>query len=315
MIPTFPKFKKIEITDQKEIEDFTKDYPPYSDFNFISLFCWDVDGKRRISMLNGNLVVRSTCDVSGKEFLSFLGTNEVPKTIKELFKYAKKEGLKQELKMIPQETTNLCSDPSLSVKIEEDRDSFDYVYKVGELCEMSGRSYGSVRKNAKKFEAQYGEICRIETMSLDTKEHKEYITKIWEKWGTIKELYSQREEQALVRLLNSAPTFNLRGIIIFVDDEPVAFSISQIIDKENAIGHFAKVNYNFSGAFSFLISNTAKALQRNDCVFLNMEEDLGLPGLRRAKELYRPSFLIKKFTVSSKISPLQKIFHMLQLSR
>ena len=30
MIPKFPKFKKLEITDKDDIESFTKNYPPYS---------------------------------------------------------------------------------------------------------------------------------------------------------------------------------------------------------------------------------------------------------------------------------------------
>ena len=32
-----------------------------------------------------------------------------------------------------------------------------------------------------------------------------------------------------------------------------------------------------------------------DTEFVNREEDMGLPGLRKAKESYHPAFLVKKF--------------------
>jgi hypothetical protein len=58
MIPQFPKFKKIDLADLKEIEQFTKQFSPYSDYNFISLWAWNINDAVCISKLNGNLVVR-----------------------------------------------------------------------------------------------------------------------------------------------------------------------------------------------------------------------------------------------------------------
>lgn len=41
MIPKFPEFKKLELSNKEEIENFTSKFPPYSDFNFVSMWCWD----------------------------------------------------------------------------------------------------------------------------------------------------------------------------------------------------------------------------------------------------------------------------------
>ena len=73
MIPGFPEFKKLELSNKEEIENFTSKFPPYSDFNFISMWCWDIKGETRISKFNNNLVVRFTDYLKGNPFFSFFG--------------------------------------------------------------------------------------------------------------------------------------------------------------------------------------------------------------------------------------------------
>ena len=93
MIPEFPQFKNLELTDKKEVEKITGKYPPYSDFNFVSMWSWDIKGEMRLSILNGNLVVRFTDYITGNPFYSFLGNNEVNDTVEKLLELSKKEGL------------------------------------------------------------------------------------------------------------------------------------------------------------------------------------------------------------------------------
>lgn len=73
MIPEFPQFKVLELSDKGDIEVFTKKFPPYSDFNFVSMWSWDIKGDMRISQLNDNLVVRFTDYLTGNPFFSFFG--------------------------------------------------------------------------------------------------------------------------------------------------------------------------------------------------------------------------------------------------
>jgi len=297
MIPTFPGFKKIEISDKEEIENFTKDFPPYSDFDFVALFCWDVNEKRRISMLNGNLVVRSTCDITGKEFLTFLGTNLVPETIKELLKYGRKEKLERELRMIPQETTNFCSDPSLHLKIKEDRDNFDYVYSLSDLSNYTDSKYLKIRNKYKKFVKEYGSRCRIKEFNIEDEDAQNHLVSLWKEWCDIKEVYSEKEGIALKRLIRSASSFDLTNVMMFVNEVPVGFSINCVISNEYAVSYFTKTSFSYRGANQVLMKETAKILMSKGCSFLNFEEDLGLPGLRGAKESYRPTLFLKKYDI------------------
>lgn len=84
MIPEFPEFKKLELSDKKDIEQFTSKFPPYSDFNFVSMWSWDIKGEMRVSQLNDNLVVRFTDYLTGEPFYSFLGNNKVNDTAEKL---------------------------------------------------------------------------------------------------------------------------------------------------------------------------------------------------------------------------------------
>src|SRR3989338_1647905 len=149
MIPEFPKFKPIELSDKTEVEKITSKYPPYSDFNFVSMWSWDIKNEMRISLLNGNLVVRFTDYLTGEPFYSFLGDNKVNETVEELLEFSKKEILPLELKLIPEEV--LKDLDQIKFKATEDRNNFDYIYDVSRLAELKGNEYQSHRNSIHKF--------------------------------------------------------------------------------------------------------------------------------------------------------------------
>ena len=80
MIPEFPQFKKLELSDKKDVEKFTSLFAPYSDFNFASLWSWNIKDEMRLSVLNGNLVVHFTNYLTEELFYSFLGDKKINET-------------------------------------------------------------------------------------------------------------------------------------------------------------------------------------------------------------------------------------------
>ncbi|MBU2329986.1 hypothetical protein KKG57_00785, partial [Patescibacteria group bacterium] len=133
MIAEFPNFKKIELTDKEEIDGLTKKYPPYSDFEFGSLWAWDVKEEMAISVLNDNLVVKFTDYTTGNPFLAFLGENEVDATTESLLSYSRENNFEETLHLIP-ETVAKELDRELFV-VEESRDHFDYVCDINRHIE------------------------------------------------------------------------------------------------------------------------------------------------------------------------------------
>src|SRR4051794_25871812 len=101
-IPSFPDFKPLEISDQYEIEQWVKGFPPYSDFNFVSLWSWNTSGDFEVSWLNDNLVVLFGDYGTGERFLSFLGVNQASETVDALLSYARRRGIVEELRLLPE---------------------------------------------------------------------------------------------------------------------------------------------------------------------------------------------------------------------
>src|SRR3989344_4097549 len=103
MIPEFPKFKKLELSDKDDVEKFTSKFPPYSDFNFYSMWGWDIHNNIKLSRLNDNLVVLFKDYISDDSFLSFIGSKKVIETTHQLISFSKKNYKKNFLKLVPEE--------------------------------------------------------------------------------------------------------------------------------------------------------------------------------------------------------------------
>lgn len=306
MIPTFPNFKSIEVSDQEEIKAFTKKHLPYSNFSFVSLFCWDVAGKGQISRLNGNLVVRLADDKDNKDYFSFLGTEDVPETISALLQHAREEKQKPILRLIPEETLEHCAGLASSLVIKEDRDNFDYICSAAELAALRGHKYANLRQSVNCFKKKYDGQYQVKFFTIRPEEKKE-IMAVWKQWQCLRESYSEQEEAVLIRLLEHADSFDLLNAMLLVNDVPVAFSINEWASEVSLISHFAKADYNFKGALAFLDNETARYLGSQGCLYINLEEDMGLPSIRRAKEKYRPVGYLRKYTVKEKYATIKAI--------
>jgi hypothetical protein len=140
-IPLFPDFKPLEFIDQFAVESWVKQFRPYSDFNFVSLWCWNTENNIELSWLNDNLVVKFKDYGSPRRFYSFLGTNDVVATTLTLCEAAREAGLDSRLQLIPE--TIVAAAPELSdwVQVAGDRGQFDYVVSTQEWASI-GRNSG-----------------------------------------------------------------------------------------------------------------------------------------------------------------------------
>lgn len=296
MIPSFPKFKKLELADQAEIQKITDDFPPYSDFNFISMYSWDTEKTKLISVLNGNLVVVFNDYITNARFLSFIGKNKVDDTMQTLFDFSQRNYGKKLLQLIPEVTVD-------AAVLQEhkgvlDKDSADYIYSVSNLANMQQWESGNThKKNINRFLVKYPNV-QVEHATVASVKKEPYLA-FFKKWSdnkSIEDLYELNEFKAFQRIFNFKDD-SLRIVSVFIDDVLVGFTMYEIMSELYATAHFSKTDTTHSYIIDFLIWQEAKELQKIGITYYNFEQDLGIAGLRRFKESFKPEFFLNKFTL------------------
>lgn len=304
MIPEFPQFKKIELSDREEINKFTKSYPPYSDFNFVSMWSWDIKGEMQISQLNNNLVVKFTDYITGDYFYSFLGNNKPNETVESLLDLSDKEGFITELKLIPEDSIKGIDTKKFNIK--ENRDHFDYIL---DLNHLSTYAHSKLRGHAsfhRRFLDEHSNFLSSKVLDLkdeDTRNQIVNLTKIWmqNKVSEQKDFLPKLED--VIHKYFMQESFNNKDFIsvgIFHNNKMIAFTINELEEGDFSVCHFMKANSAFKGVYSYLVSETSKVLLAKGKKYINFEQDLGLSNLRQSKKTYYPIDFLKKFNISKK---------------
>lgn len=299
MIPKFPQFKLLEFSDREEIQKFTNKFSPSSDFNFTSMWCWNIDNKMKVSNLNENLVVYFQDYTTGKPFYSFIGDNKINETIKSLFDLSEMEGIRPQLKLIHNEIHSNIESVS-EYRLLPDPDNFDYVYDTKGLAECVGGKYETLRNLINRFK-KHSDI-KITEISGPLNLIGDHLMELDKKWIDKKSITNNindfiNETKALKRILD-IKNDNLLTVCIFEKDKLIAFCISELLNNSDyAISHFAKADVSFPGIYAFLLNQNCKFLVKRNKKYLNYEQDLGLPHLRYSKTSFRPISFIKKHII------------------
>ncbi len=304
MIPLFPKFKPLTLKDKTEIEKITFQYPPYSDFNFVSLWSWDIDNETTISQLNKNFVIRFPDYVTRELFYSFIGTHKIHKTITTLLDQAKKENLMNKLQLIPKSVINhLTPSQKNHWHIKQSRDDHDYILSVSTIKDFSGRPFKKKRNMVKNYLNKYGQHTQVKSLNLDQKITQKQIVDLfikWEKSRSKDRKETQEELKAIQKLLTGTPKLKLETTGVYYQNQLIAFAIEEIVQNHHAISHYAKADITYPGIFEYLKQQATLHLHHKKVKYINYEQDLGIEGMRQSKLSYRPIKFLKKYTICPK---------------
>src|SRR3989344_4074638 len=277
MIPTFPQFKKVEITDREAVESYTLRYPLYSDLNFYSLWSWDTVDGRMVSELEGNLIVKFTDYKTQAPFFSFLGTTQSEKVASTLIEFAEAQGISPELRLVPKDSIIHIGPTFL---VEEDPGNFDYIYLVPELAVLKSSRFKSPRQLANRFKREYPG-AQFKILELNGQSSTEVVIPLLHDWKANKksdgkEYEIPNEEIAIARILKSADHTNLFFASIFLKERLIGFSINEVMSNLYGIVHFEKADITYTGIYDFLIQKTACHLAKKDVLLWNWEQDLNI---------------------------------------
>lgn len=300
-IPNFPDSKKLTLEDKDEIENFVRKFPPYSDYNFTSLYCYNVNDKVQVSWLNDNLVVLFQDYTSDEMFYSFLGDNLVTETALTLLNYSERGEIKKELRLIPFCTRNIL-DGYKALEINEDKNNHDYILSPDAIHTFKGNIFKEKRKSVNKFLKKYPNQ-RTNILDLSNSITKRELIELYQIWidgKKVSEEKAKHELSAFKRLVSNSEYLNVVAFGVYIEERLVAFNIIELLTNNYALSHFGKYDVTIDGAFTFILRETAKYLNDKNYTHLNYEQDLGIDGLRVAKQELRPTAYLKKFIITKK---------------
>lgn len=302
MLPNFPNFKKLELVDKEEIENISSLYEPYSDFDFTSLWSWNILDQFQIAILNGNLVLVLTDHFTEEQYLTFLGDKQVNETVQTILSYlVTNESYASKLRLVPEVVLKQIDFSKFIIEI--DINNYDYIYDLSELASYEGPKYSEKRKLANKFIKNHPQADII-TLNLKDPGIREQVLNLSKQWVIQKSSHVDntinfdKELLAIQRFLDC--DFDSAFAVGVSDkNEILGFEIFTLLKNNYAISHFSKIRPNHPGVYEFLASGYSKKLLEKDILRLNAEEDLGLPGLRFSKNSFRPISFLRKYTISS----------------
>ncbi len=182
-----------------------------------------------------------------------------------------------------------------NLEVVEDRDNWDYVYLRENLANIAGRKYHGQKNHYNSFKKNYPDYVFEEITPNIYSECLEF----GENWCEKRIDNDPSLECELCAMREAFVNFErlgLRGGAIRINGKIEAFSFGKKINDEVAVIHVEKANPEFKGIYAAINKETAMNIW-TDVKYLNREEDMGVEGLRRAKESYHPEFLVKKYNV------------------
>lgn len=173
------------------------------------------------------------------------------------------------------------------------RDSFDYIYEIERLTELRGKKLQAKRNHCNRFEAAYPDY-RVLPLTGELLPRCMEFVEYW--YSTHTEEDYSAEQIALDRAFSNFGALGMEGIVIEAAGEIVAFSMGNRIRPDVFDVNFEKARPDINGAYPMVNREFARRIRATypEIRFLNREDDMGIEGLRRAKESYFPDILLEK---------------------
>lgn len=294
MFPEYPKFKDLELKDRKTLSEYLeKTSSQICELNLANLFIWNDFDRSQITLINKNLCILNNPLNEAPFFLMPLGDHKIPETIETCLNHCGKVSRLSEdfIPLLPAKKHHLtCL-----------RSHFDYIYLTEKLAELKGRKFDGKRNHIKRFKKHFPDYKYRPLNSSCKKEALE----LFEKWFKIREqsrffpkLAHNSQKTALENAFSLFEELNLSGGVILVDHKLAGFVIGSPTNHETLSLHFLYTNPKLAGINQILLweacNKTFKSYK-----YINLEQDLGIPGLRTAKLSYHPEKLERKFEIES----------------
>jgi hypothetical protein len=292
MLPEYPEFKSLEIEDLDQIRSHLKRInPKICEWALANQMIWKDFDHPLLTMINKNLCIYITPPNEPPYFLEPTNTHKISETIEICLKHAGK---------ISRTSEDFISNLSLQkYRIKCLRNQFDYIYETKVLAGLKGRKFDGKRNHLKNFRRRHPAYEYIPLKSG----HKKECLELFKDWFSARaesryfpKLAHISQKAALENAFAYYDKLDLAGGALLIDKKIKGFILGSPLSRETVSIHFQYGHPALRGIFQTLLW---EACEKTFSAFkyVNLEQDLGIPGLRKAKLSYHPLWLEKKFEI------------------
>lgn len=291
-IPEFPEAREITLDDKPLIDSLlAAKRPEISAYTFTNMFAWREQHGVRISRI-GDRIVAHYNHGGVRTCLEPLGEGAGEAEVREVFSRA--DGRIEFGYVHAQLASGLRGDDSLLVT--QDRDNEDYIYLSQDLIHLTGRKYDAKRNFINRFSGRYDYeyLCIKPELALECFRFAEE----WCEDRSCEKVEGMLKEHcAVYQMLMNFGALGIVGGAIRVEGRIVAFALGERVNPDTLVVHVEKADSSMEGLYQ-VINNEFCIHEASDIEYVNREQDLGVPGLRKAKESYHPVKLVETYRIT-----------------
>lgn len=288
-------WNEITIDDKETFDDILrKSNVQASEFSFTNLFLWRKYYDFRFKVIDGALIMIA-CNPEVPYVLMPLSRME-PGTVRQaagvITEIFRSNSLVPKLARVDKDGLSVLKEAGITYETLRDEANDDYVYLRENLEELKGKRYDGKRNHIRRLHKEH----KVDYVKVSP-ENMTFAEKVMSEWFTLREMPGEAPERfALADLVKYYEKLECTGGILLVDDIPAGVTFGEMLNKDTAVIHFEKASQFMSGVYP-AINQSFVADTWHDAMYINREQDLGLPGLRRSKQSYCPVKMIEKYTV------------------
>ncbi|MGN0704821.1 MAG: DUF2156 domain-containing protein [Lentihominibacter sp.] len=206
-----------------------------------------------------------------------------------------KKGQPFSLRLVPFHLMEIIKEACPEMIFKDDRPNYDYIYLTQDLIELKGRAYHSKKNHLNYFLKTY-DYEYIEMTSDMADDAMKFIAE----FNARKEVPEHEmemlrmEEQAMEDVFRNLEKVGYSAGAILIDGKIEAIAIGGQLGRNTITEHVEKANVNYRGLYQ-AINNEFCRNVASKAKYINREEDMGIPNLRKAKLSYKPVKLLEKY--------------------
>jgi len=294
------KFTKITLSDFQGLAPFFS-HQPYELCSYLlpSIIAWTGDNFEAFKAIAGeDLIITARVNDSRCLFLPVAPLDHFPPD--RLRELAREVEVDTVFPVPDQYLTHFGKETVAALfHIEEKPKHSDYVYRVEDLAHLKGNIYSKKRNLINQFKRRYLKEGRVETAPI-TKANTDECLEFLEEWclsndcdGKDREELACEKEAAKCTLKHLAE-FGSSGLLLRIDGEIHAFGIGARLTEQMGVLNFEKAFSDIKGLYQYFDRECARQLFPG-FRYVNKENDMGEPGLQKAKKSYYPARMVTAY--------------------